>query len=137
MRIIALVVWSVTAVLGLRPFWRWFAAGGIRRQATKVTSHPVVLVFAHPVFAIAGVCYWAAYVVTGRLMYAWTAFAVMCGSALFGFALLTRWITGQGGRHARGEEQRRVPPFEVLLHGVGGIVTFALVLITATIASQR
>ena len=136
MRIIALVVWSATAVFGLHPFWRWFASGGVRRQAAKVTRFPVVLVFAHPVCAIAGLCYWVAYVLTGRLTDAWIAFAVMCGSALFGFALVTRWITGEGGRHARGGEQR-VPPFEVVLHSVGGIVTFVLVLITATIASQR
>jgi hypothetical protein len=135
-RIIALGVWSATAVYGLYPFWRWFAAGGIWRQAAKVTRFPLALVFGHPVCSIAGLCYWAAYVWTGRLMDAWIAFAVMCGSALLGFALLTRWITGQGGRHARGGQQP-VPPVAVVVHAVAGIATFALVLITATIASQH
>lgn len=133
---VALVVWSATALSGLHPFWRWFAAGGIRRQPAKVTRFPVVLVFAHPVFALTGLGYWAGYVLTGRLTDAWIAFAVMCGSALFGFTLLTRWLTGRGGRHARGAQQSS-PPYGVLVHGLGGIVTFALVLITATIASQR
>jgi hypothetical protein len=135
-QIIALIVWSASAFLGLHPFWRWFAGGGIRRQATKVTRFPLALVFAHPVFALAGLCCWVGYVLTGRLVDAWAAFAVMCGSALLGFALLTRWLTGEGGRHARGGEQR-VPPGEVVVHGLGGILTFVLVLITATIASQR
>ena len=136
MRMVVLVVWSATALFGLHPFWRWFAAGGIRRPATKVTRFPVVLVFAHPFFALAGLSYWIGYVLTGRLMDAWAAFAVMCGSALFGFLLLTRWLTGEGGRHARGGEQR-FPPGEVVVHVIGGIVTFVVVLITATIASQR
>jgi hypothetical protein len=135
-RIIALVVWSATAFSGLHPFWRWFAAGGIRGQATKVTRFPLMLVFAHPLFALTGLCCWIGYVLTGRLADAGAAFAVMCASALPGFALLTRWLTGERGRHARGGEER-VPPGEVVLHGIGGIVTFVLVLITVTIASQR
>lgn len=136
MQIIALAVWSATAIIGLHPFWRWFAAGGIRRQATKVTRFPLVLVFAHPVFSLTGLGYWVGYVMTGHRTDAWTAFTVLCGSALLGFALLTRWVSGEGGRHARGGEQGR-PPASVVVHGVAGVATFALVLVTATIASQR
>ena len=136
MRIIALVAWSATAIAGLRLFWSWLAAGGIRQQAIKVTRFPAVLVLAHPACALTGLGYWAAYVVTHRLVDAWTAFGVLCGSVLLGFALLTRWLTGQGGRHARGGE-RRLPTYAVVLHVSGAIATFVLVLITATIASRR
>jgi hypothetical protein len=60
---------------------------------------------------------------------------VLCGSALLGFALLTRWLTGIGGRHARTEAEH-FPAWAVALHGLGGLATFILVLITATIMSQ-
>jgi hypothetical protein len=134
--IIALVIWSATAFFGLYLLCAWLAAGGIRRQPIKVTKFPLVLVCAHPLCALTGLGFWVRYVADNQLADAWAAFGVLCGSALLGFALLTRWLTGQGGRHARGGEQR-FPTYSVILHGVGGIVTFVLVLITATIASQR
>lgn len=59
---------------------------------------------------------------------------MLCGSALLGFALLTRWLTGIGGRHAR-KEGVHFPAWAVL-HGLAGLATFILVLITATIMSQ-
>jgi hypothetical protein len=50
--------------------------------------------------------------------------------------MLTRWLTGPGGRHARGAEQQ-FPARIVATHGAVGLATFALVLIAATLATRH
>jgi len=60
------------------------------------------------------------------------ALALWAGTACAG---LTRWLTGIGGRHAR-KEGEHFPAWAVLLHGLAGLATLILVLITATIMSQ-
>jgi hypothetical protein len=134
-RFVALALWSGTACAGLYLLAGWLAHGGIRRQPTKVTRYPVTMFFSHPVLALTGLGLWIRYLAGGGITYAWAAFGVLCGSALLGFALLTRWLTGIGGRHARTEAEH-FPAWAVALHGLAGLATFILVLITATIMSQ-
>ncbi len=57
-------------------------------------------------------------------------------SAMLGFVMLTRWLIGRGGRHASGAEQH-FPARIVAVHGAVGLTTFALVLITATLATGQ
>lgn len=135
MRFVALALWSGTACAGLYLVGGWLARGGIRRQPTKVTRYPITMFLSHPVLALTGLGLWTGYLADGSITLAWAAFGVLCGSALLGFALLTRWLTGIGGRHAR-QEAERFPAWAVLLHGLAGLATFILVLITATIVSQ-
>jgi hypothetical protein len=134
-RFAALILWAGTACIGLYLLGAWLAHGGIRQQPTKVTRYPVVLLSSHPVLALTGLALWSCYLATGDVSYAWAAFGVLCGSALLGFALLTRWLTGIGGRHAR-EEEYQFGVWGVLLHGLAGLATFVLVLITATLMSH-
>jgi hypothetical protein len=54
---------------------------------------------------------------------------------MLGFVMLTRWLVGRGGRHARGAEQS-FPARIVATHGAVGLTTFALVLIAATLATR-
>ncbi len=134
-RISALVLWVANACIGLYLLWTWRSHGGISQQSTKVTRFPVILIFAHPLFAAGGLGFWVAYLLTGLVVFAWSAFGTLSAAALLGFAMLTRWVTGRGGRHARGAEQH-FPVFAVVSHGVVGMSTFVLVLITATIISR-
>jgi hypothetical protein len=60
---------------------------------------------------------------------------VLATSAMLGFVMLTRWLVGRGGRHARGAEQA-FPARIVATHGAVGLTTFALVLIAATLATH-
>jgi hypothetical protein len=62
-------------------------------------------------------------------------FGVLASSAVLGFVMLTRWLVGRGGRHARGAEQA-FPARVVATHGAVGLTTFALVLIAATLATR-
>ncbi|MEV8632514.1 hypothetical protein AB0395_12730 [Streptosporangium sp. NPDC051023] len=132
MGLVAIVTWLITAMLGVYLLYLWLSGGGPRRQAAKVTRFPVVLVFAHPALALCALGCWIAYMLTSGRAFAWLAFGVLAVSALLGFTMFTRWLGA--GRHARGAE-RRFPLVAVLLHGLAGLVTFVLVLLTAAIAT--
>ncbi|GHH64591.1 hypothetical protein GCM10017673_07500 [Streptosporangium violaceochromogenes] len=132
MGLIAITTWSITAMLGIYLLSLWFPAGRPRRQVTKVTCFPGTLVFAHPALAVSALGCWIAFLLTGRPVYAWLSFGVLATSALLGFTLSTRWLGG--GRHARGAGQR-FPVLAVLLHGVAGVTTFVLVLLSAAVAT--
>jgi hypothetical protein len=126
----ALVAWVLAAIAGLYLLVPWLANGGLRRQATKVTRFPVVVVVGHPLLALAGLATWIMYLTTTSVVYAWGAFATLVVVAMLGFVLLTRWLVGRGGRHARGAGQA-FPAVAVTVHGVIAVATFVLVLLTA------
>jgi hypothetical protein len=130
--LVAIVTWLFTAMVGIYLLYLWLSGGGLSQQATKVTRFPTLLIFAHPVLAVSALLCWVAYVLTSERVLAWLSFGVLAASALLGFTMFTRWLGG--GRHARGAEQR-FPVIAVLLHGVAGVTTFVLVLLTAAVAS--
>jgi hypothetical protein len=130
--LVAIVTWLITAMVGIYLLYLWLSGGGLRQQRTKVTRFPAVLVFAHPGLAVSALGCWVVYVLTGERAFAWVSFGVLAASALLGFTMFTRWLGG--GRHARGAEQR-FPVLAVLLHGVAGVTTFVLVLLTAAVAT--
>lgn len=135
MEIAALVMWIVAAIAGTYLLCVWLASGGLRQQATKITRFPVVLVVGHPALAVIALATWIVFLLTARTVYAWSAFGVLAAAALLGFTLLTRWLTGRGGRHARGAEQA-FPGLAVLTHGTVAVLTFVLVLLTAIRVSR-
>lgn len=136
MTIVALVVWCGTACFGLYLLGIWLSHGGLKQQATRITVFPAALIFAHPVLATAGLSFWIAYLLSHTVAFAWAGFGILSGSAMLGFVMLTRWLTGRGGRHARGAEQH-FPAKVVAAHGTIGLTTFTLVLIAATQATGR
>ncbi|MET8053402.1 MULTISPECIES: hypothetical protein [unclassified Streptosporangium] len=132
MGLVTIVTWLITAMVGIYLLYLWLSGGGLRQQATKVTRFPALLIFAHPALAVSALACWIVYVRTLEPAFAWLSFGVLALSALLGFTMFTRWLGG--GRHARGAEQR-FPMVAVVLHGVAGVATFVLVLLTAAIAS--
>ena len=134
--LVTTVVWAGTACFGLYLLFVWLSAGGLRQQATRITVFPATLVFAHPALATAGLTFWVWFLVSNRVPLAWTGFAILAVSAMLGFVMLTRWLTGRGGKHARGAEQH-FPGRVVAVHGTVGLTTFTLVLIAATQASRH
>jgi hypothetical protein len=52
------------------------------------------------------------------------------------FTMLTRWLTGEGGKHARDAEQG-FPAVAVVTHGVVAALTFVFVLLAAITVSRR
>ncbi|WP_433173782.1 hypothetical protein [Actinoallomurus sp. CA-150999] len=135
MGIAALVMWILAAVAGTYLLIIWLANGGLRQQATKITRFPAVLVLGHPALAVVALATWVEFLFTAQTVYAWSAFGALAVVAMLGFTLLTRWLTGRGGRHARGAEQN-FPLIAVLAHGSVAITTFVLVLLTAIRVSR-
>jgi hypothetical protein len=131
--IAALVMWVLTVGAGLRLLVRWLSAGGLR--GTKVTRYPAALVLGHPALALAALATWVAFLVTDSLVYAWSAFGALVLVALLGFTMLTRWLTADGGKHARDGEQC-FPAVAVVAHGAVATLTFVFVLL-ATIRVSR
>lgn len=131
-RVAALVTWILSAAAGSYLLAGWLAGAGLRGQATKVTRFPVALVLGHPLLGLAGLAVWVAFLVTGRIAYAWGAFGVLVVVTLLGFLMLTRWLVGGGGRHARGAEIE-FPVVAVVAHGVVAVTTFVLVYLCATV----
>ena len=136
MEIVATVIWCATACFGLYLLGVWLSHGGLRQQSTRITVFPAALIFAHPVLATTGLSLWIVFLLTHRDAYAWGGFGVLSGSAMLGFVMLTRWLVGRGGRHARGAEQH-FPAKVVAMHGAVGLTTFTLVLIAATEATRH
>jgi hypothetical protein len=129
--IAALVAWILAAVAGGYLLVEWLAKQGLKRQATKVTRYPSALVFGHALIATVGLAVWALYLATTRAMYAWSAFATLLVVVPMGFVLFTRWLVSRdGGRHARGGEQR-FPAAAIVVHGTVAVATFVLVFLAA------
>jgi hypothetical protein len=135
LELIATIIWAGTACFGLYLLFVWLSQGGLRQQTTRITVFPAALIFAHPVLATTGLTFWLAFLLTKDVSYAWTGFGALATSAMLGFVMLTRWLVGRGGRHARGAEQA-FPAKVVATHGAVGLTTFALVLIAATLATH-
>lgn len=136
MEIAALVMWLLTAAAGFRLLVRWLSEGGLRRQGTKVTRYPAVLVLGHPALAVLALATWVVFLLTRSSVYAWSSFGVLVLVTLLGFTMLTRWLTGEGGKHARDAEQG-FPVVAVVTHGAVAALTFVLVLLTAITVSRR
>jgi hypothetical protein len=126
----ALVAWVLAGIAGLYLLMVWLANEGLKQQATKVTRFPAIIVLGHPLLAVAGLIVWIMYLMTTSVVYAWSAFGTLVVVALLGFVMLTRWLVGRGGRHARGAEQA-FPAVAVAVHGAVAIATFILVFLTA------
>ncbi len=135
MEIAVLVMWVLTAAGGVRLFAGWLSNGGLRRQGTKVTRFPAVLVVGHPTLAVLAFGTWVVFLLTARAVYAWSAFGTLVLVAFLGFVLLTRWLPGRSGKHARGGEQG-FPAVAVVAHGAVALLTFVLVLLTAITVSR-
>jgi hypothetical protein len=133
--ITALVAWILAAIAGLYLLRVSLANGGLTHQATKVTRFPAALTLGHLLIGAIGLMVWVGYLITAQVVYAWTAFGSLVVVALLGFVMLTRWLVGRGGRHARGAEQR-FPSVAVVVHGGVAIMTFVLVFFTALIVSH-
>ncbi|HEX4818213.1 MAG TPA: hypothetical protein VFV66_36210 [Nonomuraea sp.] len=119
--------WTIAALAGVYLLHVWLSGGGVRRA--KVTRFPLALVLSHPALAVTALACWVAGLVTGSRVLAWAAFAGLAAAALLGFAMFTRWLGT--GRHAKGGG---FPALAVTLHGLAGVATFALVLLTASAA---
>jgi hypothetical protein len=95
-------------------------------------EHPL-LEFCHPALALVGLGLWFIYVGTHHRPLAWVAFGVLVLTIAAGLSWLIR--SARAAR-AAGGPRRGLPPRLVLLHGLLATATFALVVLTALVASR-
>ena len=116
-------------------------------------EHPL-LEFCHPALGLVGLGLWFIYVGTGHRPLAWVAFGVLVVTIGAGLSWLIRSArparparaaqTGQAAGATQGElagaaaggPGRRMPARLILLHGLLATATFALVVLTALVASH-
>ena len=116
-------------------------------------EHPL-LEFCHPALGLVGLGLWFIYVGTGHRPLAWVAFGVLVVTIGAGLSWLIRTArsarsaraaqAGQAAGAAQGEPagaaagapRGRLPARLVLLHGLLATATFALVVLTALVASH-
>jgi hypothetical protein len=130
MGLVTAVTWTIAALIGVYLLYRWLSGGGLRGPGAKVTRFPVALILFHPALAVSALVCWMAHLVTGNRVLAWAAFGGLAVAALLGFAMFTRWL-GTGRHERRGSG---FPVLAVVLHGLAGVITFALVFLTASAA---
>ncbi|MEV1173704.1 hypothetical protein [Nonomuraea sp. NPDC049784] len=128
MGLVTAAAWTIAAFAGVYLLYFWLSGGGLRRA--KVTRFPAALVFSHPMLAVSALVCWVAGMVTGSRVLVWVAFGGLAAAALLGFAMFTRWL-GAGRHEVAG---RGFPVLAVTLHGLAGVATFALVLLSASAA---
>jgi hypothetical protein len=101
-------------------------------------EHPL-LEFCHPALGLVGLGLWFIYVGTGHRPLAWVAFGVLVVTIGAGLSWLIRSAraarTAQTGPAAGGPGRGR-PARLILLHGLLATATFALVVLTALVASH-
>jgi hypothetical protein len=119
--LMAIASWTCAALAGAYLLTHWLAGGA------KVTRLPATLVVTHPLLAVAGLACWIAFLLTQSRALAWAALGAIAATAFFGFVMLTRWLGS--GRHGG---RTRFPVLAVVLHGLAGVVTFVLVLLSVS-----
>ncbi|HEX5495514.1 MAG TPA: hypothetical protein VFX70_13175 [Mycobacteriales bacterium] len=140
MTIAALVTWIVAALGGFYLLATWLQKGGLRQQRGGPTRFPAALVFGHFLLAAVGLIVWLVFVFNSSAGTAWTAFVIILVTALLGFTMFARWVTGRGqagGSSGAGGEvaaEQSFPLTSVLGHGAIAAVTLVLVLIAAVTA---
>lgn len=140
MSIAALVTWIVAALGGFYLLATWLQKGGLRQQRDGATRFPAALVFGHFLLAAVGLIVWLVFVFNSSAGVAWTAFVIIVVTALLGFTMFARWVTGRGqagaSSGAGGEvaAEQNFPLMSVLGHGAIAAVTLVLVLIAAVTA---
>lgn len=132
--LIALVLWLVTATLGIWELLAWRSS----------TTGPPSLAYRHAATALTGLAFWTGFVVAGREPLAWMAFGVLAVNNGLGDLLTTSgWRSRNAGgtasltkdaRSAVGEVLRFRRRPRVIAHALLAGATFFSVLASALIA---
>jgi hypothetical protein len=133
-----LVLWLVTAAVGVTVLLRWL------RRRRPGSAFPARLVTTHLITALAGLSLWVGHLATGQLILAWLAFAVLNVTNGVGDAILTgRWRASAGAGPSWIADYRRAllgvlrgrHPRSAILHGLLGGLTFFCTLVACLAAT--
>ena len=92
MAVLALVVWSGTALVGLYLLAIWLIEYDPGSRHAAASRLPVLVITGHVLFAVAGLLSWVIYLITGKEIYSWMSAGALAAIATLGFTMAIRWI---------------------------------------------
>jgi hypothetical protein len=139
-------MWFVT-LLGGAYLWSFTVRANREESTARASNLPPLVLFMHPLLALAGLGVWIAYMYYSADELPWVAFGFLLLTALLGFVLLARTLRDKGVRvpniqagdmseseNAQANRTRvedQMPRPAIVLHGVLALVIIALVLVVA------
>lgn len=139
MNFAALFAWLLTVCGGLILLMIWIIEYDSEFQSTAATRLPVPVISAHALLALGGLTVWLSYILIDQDRLAWISVAILAVVAALGLGMAARWV-GVYRTYARPDRslasRRTVPPERnfpvpvVVAHGLLGLTTIVLVLIT-------
>ena len=139
MTIAVLFAWLLTVAAGLVLLMIWLMEYDSDFQSTAATRLPVPVISAHALLALGGLTVWLTYILVDQERLAWASVAVLGTVAVLGLVMAARWIRVYRTFASPGPSLTRkstVPPERnfpvpvVVAHGVLGVTTLVLVLVT-------
>jgi hypothetical protein len=140
-----LMSWIATAGVGASLIATWFERGGFGPGGLRRLTGRVLV--AHVAPAVVGLFFWVAYAATGDAALAWIGCALLALVAVWGIRNFALWQRRRAGLLRATPSRWNIPtavvadpnlPAEqhfpvavVVLHGVLGVVTFTLAVLTA------
>lgn len=105
MAVLALIAWSVTAIVGLYLLAIWLIEYDPGFQDAAATKLPVPVVCGHVLFAVGGLLSLVIYLITDQRIYCWIAAGAMALIAALGLSMAIRWIGVYRARPGRASAQ--------------------------------
>jgi hypothetical protein len=139
MNFAALFAWLLTVAGGLILLMIWIIEYDSDFQGSAATRLPVPVISAHALLALAGLTVWLSYILIDNDQLAWVSVAILGVVAVLGVTMAARWVPVQRNFAKPGPSlasRRTVPPERnfpvpvVIAHGLLGVTTIVLVLLT-------
>src|SRR5271166_3147880 len=110
MAVAALVVWVLTAGIGVYMLRTWVTRGGLRRQRATGVGVPPAVVFGHASAALTGLAIWAGFVKTNWEPLAWLGVVLITAAIGLGVCTVTLWTPYPVVIPVQGIRGNRSPP---------------------------
>jgi hypothetical protein len=140
MGVAALISWVVTAFGGLYLLVIWLIENEASERGATATRLPLPVVSGHALLAVAGFGLWIFYLLIDRDVLAWGTVAILAVVTVLGLTMVSRWIRVYRAPVPTGGSamvdvlavpaERNFPLLVVLGHGLLGVTTIVLVVLT-------
>lgn len=139
----ALISWLLTVALGGVLVVLWTARSMSRPRRNRRPAYgrpppyiPRPLVIAHVTLALGGLAAWTAALALASELYAYLASGALLLVVLLGSSMFVRWLGSRRARQVtrnpgRAPSESRLPALVVVCHGLMGVTTMALVVLSA------
>ncbi|WKN49022.1 hypothetical protein [Nocardioides sp. Arc9.136] len=127
---LVLGLWAATAFFGAYMFSFTLGAARSRAEAEpgQLTSKlPPFATFVHPLFGLAGLALWIAYLAAGQQSLAWITLVVLIAGAGIGDVLLVKTLGSR--KDAEHTVEDRIPTSAMAIHGILAVATIGAVLL--------